>query len=149
MKTLKISILLMIISLLFCGFATYAQENKTEKSMEPKMDGKEKLVVVWTSGDREVALKMVFMYTYNAKKYGWWKDITLLVWGPSSKLLSEDEELQDYIKKMDKIGVNLLACKGCADLYGVGDKLTELGITVKYTGTDFTNFIKENHVVTF
>lgn len=109
----------------------------------------EKLVVVWTSGDREVALKMVFMYTYNAKKYGWWKDITLLVWGPSSKLLSEDEELQNYLKEMKDIGVNLLACKGCADLYNVSDKLTELGVTVKYTGTDLTNFIKERKVITF
>ena len=51
-----------------------------------------KLFVLWTSGDREVALKMVFMYTYNAKKYGWWKDITLVVWGPSAKLLSGDKE---------------------------------------------------------
>lgn len=149
MKTLKLSALLMLFSLLFCSVATYAQDETTEKTIETKIDGKEKLVIVWTSGDREVALKMVFMYTYNAKKYGWWKDITLLVWGPSSKLLSEDEELQDYVKEMDKIGVNLLACKGCADLYGVGDKLTELGITVKYTGTDLTEFIKENHVVTF
>ena len=31
------------------------------------------LVVVWSSGDPEVAHKMVFMYTYNAKKNGWWK----------------------------------------------------------------------------
>ena len=30
-------------------------------------DNKDKLVVVWTSGDREVALKMVFMYTINSK----------------------------------------------------------------------------------
>ncbi len=149
MKTLKLTTLLMILSLVFCGFATYAQDDKTESSMETKIDGKEKLVVVWTSGDREVALKMVFMYTYNAKKYGWWKDITLLVWGPSSKLLSEDVELQDYVKEMAKVGVNLLACKGCTDQYGVSDKLTEIGVTVKYTGTDLTKFIKENHVVTF
>ncbi len=149
MKTLRISTLLMILTLVFCSFATYAQDKALETTMETKMSEKDNLVVVWTSGDREVALKMVFMYVYNAKKYGWWKDITLLVWGPSAKLLSEDEELQDYIKEMDKIGVNLLACKGCADLYGISDKLSELGITVKYTGTDFTKFIKENYVVTF
>lgn len=40
------------------------------------------LVVLWTSGDREVALKMVFMYTLNSKLKGWWKDVTLIVWGP-------------------------------------------------------------------
>ncbi|WP_197092805.1 hypothetical protein [Labilibaculum euxinus] len=58
---------------------------------------KQKLAVVWTSGDRDVALKMVFMYTYNAKKMGWWDEINLIVWGPSSKLLCEDAELQEYI----------------------------------------------------
>jgi hypothetical protein len=106
--------------------------------------------VVWTSGDRDVALKMVFMYTFNAKKNGWWKDITLLIWGPSAKLLSEDKELQDYLKKMQEIGVIIVACKACADSYGIADKLTELGINVRYAGTELTNYIKENrHVVTF
>jgi len=110
---------------------------------------KDKLVVVWTSGDKEVAMKMVFMYTYNAKKYGWWKDITLLVWGPSAKLLTEDNELQDYVKNMKEEGIHLLACKGCADQYGISEKLEEIGVTVRYTGVDLTNFIKERHVITF
>lgn len=114
-----------------------------------KTESNNKLVVVWTSGDKEVALKMVFMYTYNAKKYEWWDDITLLVWGPSAKLLSEDAELQEYVHKMLDNGIKVLACKACAAQYEVSDKLTELGITVKYTGEDLTNFIKEGHVVTF
>lgn len=128
--------------------AMETQENETTKDTTEICE-KDKLVVVWTSGDKEVAMKMVFMYTYNAKKYEWWKDITLLVWGPSAKLLSEDKELQDYVKEMSEIGVNLLACKGCADQYGVSEKLEEIGVTVKYTGVDLSNFIKERHVVTF
>lgn len=109
----------------------------------------DRLVVVWTSGDREVALKMVFMYTYNAKKYEWWKDLTLLVWGPSAKLLSEDMELQDHVKSMLDQGIHVLACKGCADQYEISDKLEAIGVEVKYTGVDLTNFIKERHVLTF
>jgi hypothetical protein len=89
------------------------------------------------------------MYTFNAKKHGWWEDITLLVWGPSAKLLTEDEDLQNYVKEMLDIGIHVLACKGCADLYGIADKLEDIGVTVKYTGVDLTNFIKERHVVTF
>lgn len=118
-------------------------KNKTE------MNEEDKLVVVWTSGDKEVAMKMVFMYTYNAKKQAWWDDVTLLVWGPSSKLLSQDKELQDYVKKMMESGVHVMACKACADQYGVADQLKELGITVKYAGQDLTKFIKERKVVTF
>ena len=114
-----------------------------------EVSNKDKLVVVWTSGDKEVAEKMVFMYTFNAKKYEWWEDITLLVWGPSAKLLTEDKDLQDYVKGMLDIGINVLACKGCADMYEVSDKLEAIGVTVKYTGTDLTSFIKERHVITF
>lgn len=149
MKKLKFLPLLSLFINLVAGQSLLAQDANLNAPDSNIISEKEKLVVVWTSGDREVALKMVFMYVYNSKKYEWWKDITLLVWGPSSKLLSEDVELQDYIKNMKDIGVNLLACKACADLYGVSDKLSELGITVKYTGKDLTGFIKNNHVVTF
>ena len=93
-----------------------------------------KLLVVWTSGDRDVALNMVFMYTYNAKKNGWWENIRFLIWGPSSKLLAEDKELQKEIQKMKKVGIELLACKACADRYGVSKALQGMGIHVKYMG---------------
>ncbi|NQU27994.1 MAG: hypothetical protein HQ528_06880, partial [Candidatus Marinimicrobia bacterium] len=36
----------------------------------------EKLVILWTSGDRAVALKMVFMYAGNAPRFEWWQHIT-------------------------------------------------------------------------
>ena len=72
-----------------------------------------------------------------------------MVWGPSQKLLTEDEELQDYIKKMIENGIGVLACKGCADQYGIADQLEQIGITVRYTGKDLTDFIKERQVITF
>ena len=109
----------------------------------------EKLVIIWSSADKEVALNMVFMYTSNSKKFGWWDDITLVVWGPSAKLLSEDMALQQYIKKMIGSGIVVKACKLCADNYGVSGKLEELGIIVKYMG-ELTDYIKEGrHILTF
>ena len=102
-----------------------------------------RLLVVWTSGDRDVALKMVFMYTYNAKKNGWFDEVQLLVWGPSSKLLAEDAELREYIGRMKKEGVILTACKACADSYGISETLAELGIDVKYMGLPLTEMLKD------
>jgi hypothetical protein len=107
-------------------------------------DEPSKLLVVWTSGDREVALKMVYMYTFNAKKRSWWNEIRFLVWGPSSKLLAEDAELQDYIKKMKEEGIELLACKACSDSYGVSEKLEALGVDVKYMGVPLTEMLKSD-----
>ena len=115
--------------------------------MKSKADS---LVVIWTSGDREVALNMVFMYTFNAKRVGWWDDVRLIVWGPSSKLLSEDRELQNVIREMKKAGVILEACKGCADNYGVSENLEQLGINVYYIGEQLTKYIKEGrNIITF
>ncbi|KYK36525.1 MAG: DsrE family protein [Theionarchaea archaeon] len=113
------------------------------------MTEKKGLVVVWSSGDREVALKMVFMYTLNAKMRGWWQDICLIVWGPSAKLLSEDRKLQEYIQKIKEAGVTIEACKSCADMYGVSESLEELGVDVKYMGEPFTQYINERNVITF
>ena len=105
-------------------------------------DGLDKLAVLWTSADREVALKMVFMYTRNSKKHGWWEVVRLIVWGPSAKLLATDEELQLYIQEMLESGIEIVACKGCSDLYGVSDTLRNLGIEVIYMGEPLTDMLK-------
>jgi hypothetical protein len=106
--------------------------------------------IIWSSADRDVALNLVFMYAFNAKKHGWMADVTLLIWGPSAKLLSVDKELQAELKKLEEIGVELLACKGCADRYGVSEDLEKLGVTVKYTGKLLADMQKEGwHVLTF
>ena len=111
----------------------------------------DKLVVLWTSGDRDVALKMVFMYTLNAKLQDWWKDVVLIVWGHSAKLLSVDSELGNHVLEMIKAGVEVAACKACADSYGVSDILEKMGIEVKYMGQPLTRYLKDeqSRVVTF
>jgi hypothetical protein len=111
-----------------------------EKSVKP-----DALVVLWSSADKEVATKMAFMYTLNAKLRGWWKDVTLIVWGPSAKLLTEDSELQDRIEEMKAAGVVLLACKACSDGYGVSEGLEKLGVEVKYMGEPFTQILKDTN----
>jgi len=63
-----------------------------------------KLVIVWTSGDRYVAERMVFMYATASKTNGWWDRVRLVVWGPSAKLLAEDKGLQESLKKWSRAG---------------------------------------------
>ena len=153
MKSYKIFALILIILMAFSVTVILADDsaktNTDQEKVKKEIKEEDKLVVIWSSGDREVALKMVFMYTYNSIKFDWWKDVTLVVWGPSAKLLTEDKELQDYVKKMKDIGITLKACKGCADQYGVSEKLEKLGITVKYMG-EITDYLKNGrHVLTF
>ena len=116
--------------------------NDEIKSGEPN-----ELFVLWTSGDREVALSMVFMYTHNSKLRGWWEEVTLIVWGASSKLLAEDEDLQERLRQMIKDGVDVVACIACANMLGVTEKLESLGIEVKSMGHPLTQLLKAGKTV--
>lgn len=107
----------------------------------------EKIAVLWTSADRDVALNMVFMYSLNSRLRGWWNKVTLIVWGPSAKLLATDNELQQRLEDMKAANVELLACKACADNYGVADDLENLGVKVMYMGEPFTRLLKDNCTV--
>jgi len=120
--------------------------SKKRREREKKSSKPDELVVLWTSGDREAALKMAFMYTLNSKRFNWgWKNVTLVVWGPSSKLLAADTELQEYISRMKEAGVKLLACKKCSDLYGVSEDLRRLDIEVKYMGKPLTDYLRNDN----
>jgi hypothetical protein len=146
MSNMKIKTLLLTAiaaGMLFFPQTGLTQTTAMSSTRSSEIPANEKLVVLWTSGDRDVALKMVFMYTYNAQINKWWDDITLVVWGPSAKLLTEDAELQEYLGKIIEAGVTVKACKGCADQYGVSDQLEELGITVLYIGKELTDYIKD------
>lgn len=111
---------------------------------------RDKLAVVWTSGDPEVAHRMCLMYTHAAKNAQWFDDVTLIVWGPSSRLLAADKDVQAKIKSMMGSGVVVRACVVCADSYGVSDTLRAMGIEVEPMGKPLSDLLKSDwKVLTF
>jgi hypothetical protein len=121
--------------------------NVKAQEMEVK---KERLAVLWVSGDRDVAEKSCLMYTHAAKRNGWFDEVVLIVWGSSSRLLAEDAGLQKKVKAMIEDGVILEACVACADMLGVTDDLRALGIDVKGMGIPLTEYMKSGyHVLTY
>ncbi|WP_240925023.1 DsrE family protein [Maribellus sediminis] len=132
---MKRAILILFALILFSG--VFAQNEK------PMNDNSNKLAVLWTSGDPNVAEKMVFMYTLNAKKQGWFDEVVLIIWGPSAKLSVENEMIGDYIKRMQEAGVKTEACMACARMYDVQEKLAEMGVDVKGMGVPLSNYLKE------
>lgn len=122
-----------------------AQVNESTQADDP-----DKLVVLWTSDDPYVAERVAFMYTHAAKTAGWFKEVTLIIWGPSAKLISENPSLQEKISTMVDDGVEVQACIACANAYGVADKLKELGYEVKGMGKPLTDYLKSGaKVLTF
>lgn len=112
---------------------------------------RQKLTIVWTSGDPEVAHRMVLMYGHAAKQNKWFDEVRVIIWGPSSRLTAADKEIQSKLAAMKADGVVLEACIVCADSYGVTDRLRELGIEVKGMGKPLSDTIKDasTHLVTF
>jgi hypothetical protein len=143
----KIQIFLSVaLAIMICGIAG---RSGPSSGQEPNPQNS-RLAVVWTSGDPDVAHRVCFMYTGNAKKQKWFDEVTLIVWGPSARLLAGDKDLQGKIKGMLDDGVKVQACLACADSYGVTEQLRKMGIEVKYMGKPLTDLIKQGwHILTF
>ena len=123
------------------GVRVRAAEEKT---------GSDKLAVLWTSGDPDVANRVCFMYTHNAKTQGWFDEVRFIIWGPSQRLLVADKDILAEVKAMQDDGVVVEACIACANSYGLVEKIRALGIEVKPMGEPLTDFLKSGyHVLTF
>ena len=107
------------------------------------------LHILWTDDNPITAEHMVVMYSKNAILKDWWKDVTVIIWGATSKLVAENENVQYLIKECEEVGVKFSACLACANNLGTTEKLTELGIELKFWGQPLTELIKnKEHLLT-
>lgn len=104
----------------------------------------EKLNILWTNDNPNTAHTMVFMYATNAMLNGWWDEVNVIIWGPTAKLVADDEGVQERINLAKKAGVNVVGCIACAMQFGVVDELQSLGIELKPMGEPLTDIIKAN-----
>ena len=103
------------------------------------------LVALWASGDPEVAMKSCLMYAHAAKKYDWFKEVILVAWGPSEKLLVENPIVKEKVAAMKKDGVIVEACIVCSNMYGVTDDLKVCEVDVKGMGGPLTRYLKRGY----
>ena len=81
------------------------------------------------------------MYAVNSLNNGWWENVTIIIWGASAKLVSEDANMKKKIKEALDTGVHISACKACTDQLGVTETLEKLKIEVKYWGVPLTEIL--------
>jgi len=103
------------------------------------------LVILWTNADPLTAEHMVFMYAKNAKTRGWWKNVTLVIWGATAKLVTENEDIQRSINELKKSGVKVSGCVSCARQLGVAGDLFDLGIELIKWGEPLTDAMKDEN----
>lgn len=102
------------------------------------------LHILWTNADPLTSENMVFMYGINSLKKGWWDKVTIIIWGATAKLAAENDLIAGKIGEARDAGAHITACKACADKLGVADRLSEMGIEVKYWGEGLTDLIKSD-----
>jgi len=103
---------------------------------------KNELMIVWTTDNMDTVENMICLYALNAKKKGFFDEVTLLVWGASQRLLSEDESIKAKVKEMIEAGVKVVACKKCSENMGIEENLQSCGVDVFYTGELLTDWAK-------
>ncbi len=109
-----------------------------------------KLLIVWSTAEIEVAKKMVLLYASVILPRGYWDEAHVMIWGPSAKLLAENSELQKMVATVQETGVKFSCCVVCSDDYGVTEKLSSLDIDMTHTGEMLTSSLQRDwKVITF
>ena len=137
------AILILSVVLMLSNLNLQAQTDRPNQASD-------KLVIVWTSDDPYTAERMVLMYGHAAKTAGWFDEVTLVIWGPSAKMVAENIKIQEKLKAMQNDGVEIRACIVCANIYEVTEELKALDFDVQGMGVPLTEYLKKGaHVLTF
>lgn len=102
-----------------------------------------KIFVILSTGDREVALEVGLVYPLNAAKEKWMDEVKLIIFGPAEKLAAYDMEVQAKLKELSRAGIDIIACKWCADRMEVTDLLEKAGIKVIRVGAIISQLLKD------
>lgn len=103
------------------------------------------LHILWTNDNPLTAEFMVFMYATNSLLNQWWEDVHLIVWGATTKLLCESEDMQRLLKTFQEAGGRVSACRRCAEKLGLTDRIKGIeGVKVFYIGEHFTEILQGN-----
>ena len=139
----------MIVSVIFF-VSCRAHNNKKDAISDTEMQLKgdtSALVIIWTSADKEVAMKTALAYPLNSKLNGWMQNVTVLVWGPSVQLLAKDKEIQNVFTYMKQAGVNVFVDKKCVDEYKLAKDIEALKLEVRSLGKPLTVFILQKRTI--
>ena len=103
-----------------------------------------KLLVIIATGENEKALTGL-MYASRTLSEGWMDEVKVVFFGPSERLLVEDEVIAKTVKELGAVETPI-ACKFISDRDGISEKIEALGVNVDYVGTINSDFIKDGYV---
>jgi len=106
----------------------------------------DKLCIIISSSDRGV-IKTALQYARRTVTEAFMGDIKLFLFGPCEATIACDPELQIFSRMfMEETGKGIMACRWCADDYGVSQSLKELSIEVDFIGEVVSEAIRKGYV---
>jgi len=105
-----------------------------------------KLLVVISTESKEM-IKFALNFTLNMKQSGDYEDVRLFFFGPSEKVISQDDDLQKLFVKVVNDGKFVpVACINVANNYGIKQELEKVGFRLTPIGVDITKSINADYV---
>jgi len=102
-----------------------------------------KLLIVWKSDDYRNVDFFLAPFALNSKKHKWFDGVEVLIWGASTEYCTTNEQAQNTIKQMIELGIEVRACKFCAEKVDASETLQSLGVNVMYTGVYLSDKLKD------
>jgi hypothetical protein len=103
-----------------------------------------RVLVIISSGEKEKALTGL-MYARNTIKFGWLDDVRVIFFGPSQKLMVEDEDVRNEATEMARLG-ETIACKFTSDRDELSGDILGLGVQVEYVGTIIADLLQQGYI---
>lgn len=99
------------------------------------------LHILWTNADVVTGRLMVMMYARNSMKNRWWEQVTVILWGGTTKLMAENADMQEEMARAREFGVEFVGCITCAEELGVTEQLQALGVTLTKWGPPLSDLL--------
>jgi hypothetical protein len=71
----------------------------------------DKVFALITDTDREQAMAVGLIYPLSCARNKWLEEVKFVFFGPSEKLAAFKKQVQEKVKEIKELGVEVLACK--------------------------------------
>jgi hypothetical protein len=102
------------------------------------------LLVIIATAEKEKALTAL-MFVKNAWGGAWFDDVKVVFFGPSEKLIAQDEEVAGEVRNISVIGESF-ACITISNKDGTTEKIREIGLTLVGVGPVISKLINDGYV---
>ena len=135
--------------LVLVSFGANGQSGSPEKALLKGNKLEEDFTFLWTSSNENVLNDYISSYSKKLNQNPKWEDVTLILWGPAVKTLSQDKALLAELASLHQRGIEVKVSKTSAKKYEVAKELNDIGVRLGNARKELTADLRgdASHVV--